>query len=126
MADPALTSGELAWVLSNSQPEVVITTPEGWPVLKKAIAECDSQKVKSALVKTGNRVFIVDPANDDYGLTDVDVALARARAYAGTYDWRTLLGRQALKKPVTFPLNESPAALLSYSGHLAHLVSQKV
>lgn len=106
MANPALTTGELVWVLKNSEPEVVITTPEGWTVLKKALAECDSQKVKSAIVNKGDRIFVVDPANDDYGLTDVSVASARARAYAGTRDWRTLLGRQALKKPVAFPSNE--------------------
>lgn len=119
MANPALTSGELAWILQNSEPQAVITTPEGWPVLKKAIAESDSQKVESALMNNGDRIFIVDPANDDYGLTNVAVASARARTYAGTRDWRALLGRQALKKPVSFPSDEytrRTAAILWSSG----------
>ncbi|GAB7356926.1 hypothetical protein MBLNU459_g7775t2 [Dothideomycetes sp. NU459] len=141
MANPALTSGELAWVLTNAEPELVVTTPEGLPVLKKAIAESGSQKVKSALVSNGDRIFIVDPANQDYGLTNVAEASARARAQAGTRSWRSLLGRQPIKKPVSFPANEyarrtavilwssgtsgkSKGVVLSHTALVANMVAQ--
>lgn len=93
MANPALTPPELAWVLKHSEPKVVITTPDGYSVLKKALAESDSFKVNR------DRVFIVDPSHQDYGLTDVGVAVAKGKALAGTHDWKTLLARQPLKAP---------------------------
>lgn len=103
MANPALTSGELAWILKSSEPQVVVTTPEGLQVLHKAIMESDSPKVKANLLNT-HRIYIVDPAHDEYGLpcshskgTKLDES---------SQDWKALLAAEPLKTSVKFKANE--------------------
>lgn len=103
MANPGLTSGELAWILKSSEPQVVVTTPEGLQVLNAAIMESESPKVKANLINT-HRVYVVDPAHDEYGLpcafskgTNLD---------QHTQDWKALLASQPLESPVQFKPNE--------------------
>ncbi|KAG9904349.1 acetyl-CoA synthetase-like protein, partial [Aureobasidium melanogenum] len=103
MANPALTSGELAWILKSSEPKVVVTTPEGLQVLNAAITESDSPQVKANLINT-RRVYIVDPAHDEYGLP-----CSHSKGTAldqHSQDWKALLAHKPLRAPVQFKPSE--------------------
>lgn len=101
LANPLLTHGELAWVLQNAQPEAVITTSAGWRTLEKAIAD-DKKAGVTIPFKKFNRIFIVDPENDDYG----SGASSKASLPTAAQDWRTLLSDKPLTTPVQFDSQE--------------------
>ncbi|KAI5205212.1 hypothetical protein AUEXF2481DRAFT_70643 [Aureobasidium subglaciale EXF-2481] len=103
MANPGLTSGELAWILKSSEPQVVVTTPEGLQVLNAAIKESDSPKVKANLINT-HRVYIVDPAHDEYGLPSSYSKGTKLDQHS--QDWKALLASTPLKAPVKFKSDE--------------------
>lgn len=103
MANPALTSGELAWILKSSEPQVVVTTPQGLQVLNRAIMESDNPKVKAHLLNT-HRIYVVDPAHDEYGLPS-----SRSKGIDldhSVQDWKALLAAEPLKSSVHFNEHE--------------------
>lgn len=100
LANSALTSGELAWVLKNAQPQAVITTPEGWTVFEQAMAENENAGIKSTLRQ--GRAFIVDTLNDDYGTC----IPRKSRLTQGAQDWKVLLTQKPLAAPVQFSSEE--------------------
>ena len=102
LANPALTSSELAWVLKNAQPQAVITTPSGWHVLAQAIKENEKAGIPCSIPKTSSRIFVVDPAHDDYGTN----AHTTSTLPAGAQDWKTLLHNAPLDAPVQFAPEE--------------------
>jgi 4-coumarate--CoA ligase len=103
MANPALTSGELAWILKSAEPQVVVTTPEGLQILNAAINESESPKVKANLINK-HRIYIVDPSHDEYGLPSAHTKPTGQDQRS--QDWKTLLAPKPLKAPVQFNSTE--------------------
>jgi len=103
MANPGLTSGELAWILKSAEPQVVVTTPEGLQVLNAAIGESESPKVKANLINK-HRIYIVDPSHDEYGLPSAHTKTTGQDQHS--QDWKALLASKPLKAPVQFKSGE--------------------
>jgi 4-coumarate--CoA ligase len=97
LANPALTSRELAWLLQNSQPKVIITTLAALPTMEAAIQEVEDEAAKDILRHT--KILTVDPAAKDYSgaLTSTNTNSA---------DWKALLQHAPLPNPVTFTTDE--------------------
>ena len=99
LANPALTSRELAWLLQNSVPKVIVTTLAALPTMEAAIQEVEDEAAKAALRHT--KILTVDPAAKDYsgGSTLPEVTL-------NSTDWKVLLQHSPLPKPATFNADE--------------------
>lgn len=106
MANPALTSGELAWILQNAKPQAVVTTPDGWRSLTKALDDLDDSALRATLL-CGDRIFTVDPASDDYGSTPPSPRTPSPGS--GPRDWKVLLSRAPLAAPVALTPTECRA-----------------
>ncbi len=87
LASPALTSDEIAWILQNSRPRVIITAAACLPAMKDALAKQDDAAFFSSIP-----LFTVDVAADTYP--------APQPASAPASDWRSLLV-PATKTPTT-------------------------
>ncbi|KAK3372272.1 hypothetical protein B0H63DRAFT_527124 [Podospora didyma] len=61
LASPALTSDEMAWILQNARPHVIITTTAGLPTMREALKK---QTTTAFFQKVP--VFIVDATEDTY------------------------------------------------------------
>ncbi|KAK4641177.1 hypothetical protein QC761_610040 [Podospora bellae-mahoneyi] len=98
LVSPALTADEVAWILQNAKPRVIITATACLEAMKAAIGKQEGDKS----FWNGVPVFTVDAVNDTYPL-----------AFSGQsnpQDWRQLL--QAKRKPSVQPnqrLNEQQA-----------------
>jgi 4-coumarate--CoA ligase len=103
MANPGLTSGELAWILQSSEPQVVVTTPQGYQVLDQAITESTNPQVKTNL-SNSHRIYIVDPAHDEYGLSCLHTRGSTLNHQS--QDWKALLASKPLDAPVKFSAKE--------------------
>ncbi|KAK0667804.1 putative acyl-CoA synthetase /AMP-acid ligase II [Cercophora samala] len=85
LVSPALTADEIAWILQNAKPRVIITATACLGAMKAAIGKQEGDKAFWDAVP----VFTVDAANDTYPL-----------AFSGQsnpQDWRQLLLLQAKK-----------------------------
>ncbi|KPM37236.1 hypothetical protein AK830_g9315 [Neonectria ditissima] len=77
LVSPGLTATELAWVVKNSQPHVIITAKSSLETVQQALkAQEDTAYVREA------HVFTVDVARDPYPMGQADTAEA---------DWRRLI-----------------------------------
>ncbi|KAK4663627.1 hypothetical protein QC763_610040 [Podospora pseudopauciseta] len=98
LVSPALTADEVAWILQNAKPRVIITATACLEAMKAAIGKQEGDRS----FWNGVPVFTVDAVNDTYPL-----------AFSGQsnpQDWRQLL--QAKRKPSVQPnqrLNEQQA-----------------
>lgn len=81
LVSPALTSSEIAWILQNSRPRVIITAQTCLAAMRDAISQ---QKDSAFFAKTP--VFTVDVAGDQYPLPPT-----KRQTDPGTSDWRQLL-----------------------------------
>lgn len=92
LASPSLTSGEIAWILRNARPQVIVTEKACLPAMQEALA---SQEDKAFFAKTP--VYTVDVAGDLYPAAD---------GKQSGNDWKALLG--SADKSVTKPANPDP------------------
>ena len=81
LVSPALTSTEIAWILQNSRPRVIITAQTCLAAMQEAVGQ---QKDMAFFAKIP--VFTVDVAGDEY-----PVQPAKRQPTPGTSDWRQLL-----------------------------------
>lgn len=90
LASPSLTATELAWVIKNSRPRVLITTRSNLETMKQAL---DSQDDPAYANQT--HVYAVDVAQDPYPL---------GQATNTDGDWRNLVSPDlALQSGYSFP-----------------------
>lgn len=78
LASPALTSDEIAWILQNARPRVIITATASLPAMREAIA-----KQSDAAFFANTPVYTVDVAADIYPTPQTPPC--------GAADWRSLL-----------------------------------
>ena len=107
LVSPALTSGEISWILQNARPRVIITATACLPAMRDALAEQDDKAYFSQIP-----LFTLDPATDAYP--------ARPTS-APPNDWSTLLTLSPSPLPTTptFPpssARERTAVILWSSG----------
>ncbi|KAK4124752.1 acetyl-CoA synthetase-like protein [Parathielavia appendiculata] len=79
LVSPALTSDEIAWILQNARPRVIITATACLPAMKSALAKQPDTSYFSSIP-----VFTVDTAADTY-------PSAQASPPPAPSDWRSLL-----------------------------------
>lgn len=104
LVSPALTSHELAWVLQNARPKVIITATACLRAMKEAIAMQDDKAVFENIP-----VYSVDVAKDSYpGTPDTP----------SRQDWRRLLESpiRHISKPAAFDARSRTALILWSSG----------
>jgi 4-coumarate--CoA ligase len=91
MANPALTAGEMAHIISLSRPAVIVTQPSALQVVRDALALVKDPELDQRFSQSG-RVFTVDLAGGDYGL-DVHPSASLERRTSGllTRDWKWLM-----------------------------------
>ncbi|KAK0726856.1 hypothetical protein B0T26DRAFT_737735 [Lasiosphaeria miniovina] len=100
LASPALTGDEIAWILQNSRPRVIVTAKTCLPAMRAALQKQQDQ----AFFKTVP-IFAVDGADDPY-----PQALPKGpapKSVIGEKDWRELLAANPsprLDAPI-FPAN---------------------
>lgn len=119
-ANPALTPGELAHILSLSKPAAIVTTAGAVPTWQAAF-DLLAPEVRSELGydRKGN-VFVVDMEADDYGSSMSSVA-ATSETRIGSWtvrDWKTLLpAKVAPFSPPRYTAQEASlrAALIFWS-----------
>ncbi|KAK4224360.1 putative acyl-CoA synthetase /AMP-acid ligase II [Podospora fimiseda] len=76
LASPALTADEIAWILQNAKPKVIITAAACLDAMKAALAKQEDKEYFSSVP-----VYTVDPATEVYP----------SSAPAGVNSWRALL-----------------------------------
>ncbi|KAK7423800.1 hypothetical protein QQZ08_008843 [Neonectria magnoliae] len=81
LVSPGLTATELAWVVKNSQPHVIITAKSSLETVRQALKTQDDQ----AYVR-GTHIFTVDVARDPYPMGQAETAEG---------DWRRLTSPDA-------------------------------
>lgn len=101
MANPALTSSELKWILENAKPEVVVTSRESLPVMKEAITALEDHELRKAL-SNPKRLYVVDTEHEDYGLS----TCPSSPSLPDSSDWKVLLSSNPLKTPIAFTAQE--------------------
>ena len=92
LVSPALTSDEIAWILQNARPRVIITAAACLPAMKDALAKQDDPAFFSSIP-----LFTVDVAADTYPAPQPTAAPAS--------DWRSLL----------VPTTETPSTAAVFS-----------
>lgn len=95
LASPSLTATELAWVVANSRPRVVITSRAGLDAARQALDSLDD-----AAYASSTHVYAVDVAGDPYPL---------GQASNTSADWRNLVAPD-LALPTAFPVPPESAA----------------
>ncbi|KAH7329516.1 hypothetical protein B0I35DRAFT_46595 [Stachybotrys elegans] len=103
LVSPALTAGEIAWVLQNSRPSVIIAAKSCMPAMQEAIK---AQADQAFFAKVP--VFSVDVAGDAYPQTSA----------APPSDWKQLLVSRGntLRKPIVADPALRAAVILWSSG----------
>ncbi|SCV68707.1 BQ2448_828 [Microbotryum intermedium] len=91
--NPALTSSEIAHILSLSEPAVIITTPSGLPTFQEAFRSLAPEVQARLGFATKGNVFIVDLSHDDYGASSGSIGQVREQDIDGwrVQDWKVLL-----------------------------------
>ncbi|KAI2605382.1 uncharacterized protein GGS25DRAFT_504888 [Hypoxylon fragiforme] len=105
LVSPALTSHELAWVLQNARPKVIITATACLGAMKEAISKQDDKAAFENIP-----VYTVDVGGDKY---------PAAPTTTSQNDWRQLLASPTghkLIKPTTFDPKSRTALILWSSG----------
>ncbi|KAK4102340.1 acetyl-CoA synthetase-like protein [Parathielavia hyrcaniae] len=95
LVSPALTSDEIAWILQNARPRVIITATACLPAMKTALAKQPDTSYFSSIP-----VFTVDAAADTY-------PSAQPSPPPAPSDWRSLLSASPSPK-LTHPTTSSP------------------
>ncbi|KAK3987168.1 putative acyl-CoA synthetase /AMP-acid ligase II [Cladorrhinum sp. PSN332] len=95
LVSPALTSDEIAWILQNARPRVIITATSCLAAMKSALSKQDDQSFFGKIP-----IYTVDPATEVYP----------SQEPAGPGSWRSLLWSAAPFKsttPFPFPASSS-------------------
>jgi acyl-CoA synthetase (AMP-forming)/AMP-acid ligase II len=102
LVSPALTSSEVAWVLQNARPRVIITAAACADAMNEAVRMQKDRKYFDSVP-----VYTVDVARDQYPLATSELS---------STDWRNLFAAPKPRTPSTFDPTQRAATILWSSG----------
>lgn len=106
-ANPALTAGEIAHILTKSEPAVIITSRSGLDNFQAAFSSLSPEIQAHLGYRTRGNVFLVDPESDDYGASAATLNQAASSLINGWHcqSWKVLLPA----KPAAFTVPQYAA-----------------